>query len=113
MQVVADLKAVNPKASAPISKLNGTWQLIYTSEKSVHGLVKLLPVQGITQTIDITDQRVTNRIQLAASSALQASAPMQAVSNSRWGCIRGMGTLTVALAWRAPPFAVPCCASWG
>mmetsp|Transcript_18575 Transcript_18575/g.47026 ORF Transcript_18575/g.47026 Transcript_18575/m.47026 type:complete len:218 (+) Transcript_18575:72-725(+) len=83
LQVVDELKGLNPKASAPVSKLDGTWQLLYTTEKSVHGLVKVLPVQNITQTIDINDQRVTNRIQLAANSALQASAPMRAVNNSR------------------------------
>eukprot|EP00798_Chlamydomonas_sp_ICE-L_P012095 gene12095-15204_t len=41
-----------PPASS-INKLSGTWELCYTTEKSVHSIVNTLPVLSITQTIDI------------------------------------------------------------
>ncbi|KAL6757814.1 hypothetical protein V8C86DRAFT_1612317 [Haematococcus lacustris] len=57
--------------------LGGQWELVYTTEASVHAIVRRLPVAGIQQQVDLQSMRVTNRILFSwpPSSSLSASAP--------------------------------------
>lgn len=81
------LNAHEPGASQMTPALHCTSWLQYTTEKSVHQIVKPLKVRRITQTIDVPQKRVTNHIQFSDNTYLQASAPMRAVSNNRYGII--------------------------
>eukprot|EP00775_Hariotina_reticulata_P006209 gene6209-6445_t len=67
--------------------LDGDWRLLWTTEKSVHQIVKgqlLAPVSDIQQHIDLRQKRVTNRIMFGwLGLMLQASGPLTVLSSSR------------------------------
>jgi len=68
--------------------MQGDWRLLYTTELSVHkivgGLVLGMPVQAISQRVDLQEKRVTNCIQFAKFGAgIKATAPLTVQSSSR------------------------------
>ncbi|GAX74413.1 hypothetical protein CEUSTIGMA_g1861.t1 [Chlamydomonas eustigma] len=69
-------------------KLGGKWNLLFTTEGSVRALVKSLlfgmSVQGISQSIDLRNLRVTNRIEFASFGfTIQAGAPFQIIGRNK------------------------------
>lgn len=57
-----------PATEDDASALDGSWRLVYTSESSVHKIVRSLPVSYIGQRIEMSSQRVTNMIDFGAVS---------------------------------------------
>lgn len=87
LELVAELKAQQPAAqTAPTEgPLDGCWQLLWTSEASVHGIVRgLVPVTHIQQDIDLRGAaRVANTIGFGWLGRLQASGPLTVLNSSR------------------------------
>jgi hypothetical protein len=68
--------------------LNGDWELLFTTESSVHALVKGLffglGVQTIRQIVDLRSLRVSNRIEFESFGfAIQARAPAKIVGRNK------------------------------
>ncbi|KAG2450622.1 hypothetical protein HYH02_004462 [Chlamydomonas schloesseri] len=89
---VSSSKVGAAAAAAAAAALDGSWRLVYTTEKSVHSIVRGLPVCFVGQRISIGSSRVTNIIDFgkgeAASSGegsfgLRASAPLTITGPNR------------------------------
>jgi hypothetical protein len=54
-RLVSALEAgLSPDAEPTVSgRLGGRWELEWTTEGSVHGIVRALPVSGISQTVEL------------------------------------------------------------
>ncbi|KXZ50999.1 hypothetical protein GPECTOR_14g240 [Gonium pectorale] len=69
--------------------LDGSWRLLYTSEESVHGIVRSLPVARIGQRIDLRLGRVTNAIDFGWPPADSAREPARSASAGGFGLRAG------------------------
>eukprot|EP00199_Chlamydomonas_sp_CCMP681_P005443 CAMPEP_0119113856 /NCGR_PEP_ID=MMETSP1180-20130426/45387_1 /TAXON_ID=3052 ORGANISM="Chlamydomonas cf sp, Strain CCMP681" /NCGR_SAMPLE_ID=MMETSP1180 /ASSEMBLY_ACC=CAM_ASM_000741 /LENGTH=234 /DNA_ID=CAMNT_0007102121 /DNA_START=67 /DNA_END=771 /DNA_ORIENTATION=- len=81
LQLVEELN--QPPSAA--EKLDGLWQLVYTTEASVHQLVRWAgPGLFVTQNIDVKSaERVTNDIEFSKWLKIQATAPLTVDSKAR------------------------------
>jgi len=78
----AALTALNPTRKPTAGKLQGVWSLAYTTEKDVHFLA-VLPVQEISQEVDLEGAMVTNRVVYKLPISLVAKAPLEVVGPAR------------------------------
>ncbi|PNW70294.1 hypothetical protein CHLRE_17g713800v5 [Chlamydomonas reinhardtii] len=77
------------KGVAAATALDGSWRLVYTTEKSVHAIVRGLPVCFVGQRVSTVSSRVTNMIDFLRSESgegsfgLRASAPLTVTGPNR------------------------------
>ncbi|KAG2438002.1 hypothetical protein HXX76_005616 [Chlamydomonas incerta] len=80
------------KSTTAATALDGSWRLVYTTEKSVHAIVRGLPVCFVGQRIAIGSSRVTNLIDFSVGKVaqsgeggfgLRASAPLTVTGPNR------------------------------
>eukprot|EP00667_Euglena_gracilis_P016963 EG_transcript_17798 len=86
-ELAAALELFNPTAAPTRGPLSQNYELLYTTEQSLHPflrrLVLGLPVVDVGQRVSLEEGRVFNRIELPAGTAVRAEGPLKVTSPTR------------------------------